>query len=239
MQDLHGEIALPDPQADMIDRLRYLIRLSRRTQQQFGEMAGVDPTVLSKILSRRLKPSESFINKLVVNLGVSKLWLTEGLDVPYPKPEHVRVVDVASDSLAIREDGIGAPVYDIDVTAGCRELSRMFTQDRIIGRLNLPSVDPDWPVVTASGDSMYPRIHNGAYLAIRPIRLSSPIAWGQIYVVVLDDYRMVKYLRRHPRKSELVVLHSANPEYDDIEIPRSDIRGLYLVEVILNYEIIG
>ncbi|MDE6277511.1 MAG: XRE family transcriptional regulator [Muribaculaceae bacterium] len=238
MQDIQGDIALPDPQADIIDRLRYLIRLSRRTQQQFSEKAGVDATVLSKILSGRLKPSESFVNKLVVNLGVSKLWLTEGRDVPYPRPEHAKVLSTASE-IADPEAGIGAPVYDIDVTAGCRELSRMFTEDRIIGRLKLPSVDPEWPVVTASGDSMLPRIHNGAYLAIRPIRLTSPIAWGQIYVVVLDDYRMVKYLRKHPGRPDLVVLHSANPEYDDIEIPRSDIRGLYLVEVILNYEIIG
>ena len=239
MQDIQGEIALPAPEADIIDRLRYLIRLSRCTQQQFGRKADIDPTVLSKILSRRLKPSEAFVNKLVINLGVSKLWLTEGRDVPFPRPSHARTIDCAEAAPLIpASHQAGAPVYDIDVTAGCRELSRMFTDDRIIGRLNLPGVDPSWAVVSVSGDSMAPRIKNGGYVAIRPIRLNSPISWGQIYVVVLDDYRRVKFVRRHENK-DMVVLHSANPDYDDMEISRSDIRALYLVEVIFNYEIIA
>lgn len=242
MKDQLGEIEMPAPEAHIQDRIRYLIRLSRRNQQQFSELAGIDSTVLSKVLSGRLRPSEAFVNRLVINLGVSKRWLTEGTDVPYPRPEHARTIEApqrpGSDGAFGTGGAAGAPVFDIDVTAGCRELSRMFTDDRIIGRLNLPGIDPEWLVVSVSGDSMVPRINNGGYIAIRPIRLSSPISWGQIYVVILDDYRMVKYVRRHPDKN-MVVLHSANPEYDDIEISRDDIRGLYLVEVIMNYEIIA
>lgn len=242
MKNILGEIELPSPEAGILDRIRYLIRLSRRNQQQFSELAGVDATILSKVLTGRLKPSEAFVNRLVINLGVSKKWLLDGTDVPYPRPEHARTVDAPA--CGHKEAGLcevqdaGAPVYDIDVTAGCRELSRMFTADRIIGRLTLPGIDPDWAIVSVSGDSMMPKINNGGYLAIRPIRLNSPISWGQIYVVVLDDYRLVKYVRRHEDKN-MVVLHSANPEYDDMEIARSDIRGLYLVEVIMNYEIIA
>lgn len=239
MKDIHGEIEMPAPEAGILDRIRYLIRLSRRNQQQFSELAGIDATILSKILSGRLKPSESFVNRLVINLGVSKEWLQSGTDVPYPRPEHARTVNKSDDGASTgRLQEEGAAVYDIDVTAGCRELSRMFTEDRIIGRLMLPGVDPEWSVVNVSGDSMVPKIKNGGYIAIRPIRPTAPISWGQIYVIVLDDYRLVKYVRRHENK-DMVVLHSANPDYDDMEIPRSDIRGLYLVEVILNYEIIA
>ncbi len=237
MNEQLGEIALPAPEANVLDRIRYLIRLSRRNQNQFSELAGIDPTILSKILGGKLRVSDSFLNRLVVNLGVSKDWLREGTDVPYPRPEHARTFDSSVSPAAVGAVCTeGAPVYAIDVTAGCRELSRMFTDDRIVGRLNLPGVDPAWAVVSVSGDSMAPRIQNGGYIAIRPIRLNSPISWGQIYVVVLDDYRLVKYVRRHKDKN-MVILHSANPEYDDMEISRDDIRGLYLVEVIMNYEI--
>lgn len=234
---IRGALELPSPEADLIERVRYLIRLSRCNQQQFAAQAGVEPTVLSKILSGRLKPSESFINRLVLNLKVSKDWLVSGCDVPYPKPEHARTVEGALPS-RVMLSAEGAPVYDIDVTAGCSELSRMFTQEHVVGHLNLPFIDPSWKVVKVSGDSMAPRIINGGMLAIRPITNTSIISWGQIYVVVLDDYRMVKYLRRNEDRT-MVTLHSANPDYDDIEIPRKDIRALYLVEVVLNCELVG
>ena len=126
----------------------------------------------------------------------------------------------------------------IDVTAGSRELSRMFTVDNIIGYLDLPGVNPDCAILRVSGDSMVPRLRDGSYIAIRPVSDRSPIAWGQIYVVVVEDYRFVKFVRRHPDPT-MVILHSANPDYDDIELPRRDILSLYLVESILNYDVIA
>lgn len=63
------------------------------------------------------------------------------------------------------------------------------------------------------------------------------IYWGQIYVVVMEDYRMVKTVRRHHDQSK-VILHSINPDYDDMEVDRRDIIALYLVEAILNYSVL-
>ena len=85
---------------------------------------------------------------------------------------------------------------------------------------------------------MSPRINNGAYISIRPIDNSAPLIWGQIYVIVLEDYRMVKYVRHHPDPTK-IILHSENPNFDDIVIDRESIVGMFLVESILNYEIVG
>ena len=61
----------------------------------------------------------------------------------------------------------------------------------------------------------------------------SQIYWGQIYVVQLDDFRLVKYLRRHTDPN-MVVLRSENPNYDDMDVRRSDIHELLLVQHILH-----
>ena len=61
---------------------------------------------------------------------------------------------------------------------------------------------------------------------------------GQIYVVVLADFRLVKYVRRDDNPS-MVRLVSANPDYDDIEVRRSDIEGLYLVENVINHDFLS
>ncbi|MCM1317354.1 MAG: XRE family transcriptional regulator [Bacteroides sp.] len=229
-----NELTPPSPAATTIDRIKYLIKLMRKTQAQFGQLINVDASNMSKFLSGRIPITDGFINRIVVNLNVSKKWLLTGEDVPFPKGAEPGVVDGG----ARVSWGKGAPVYDIDVTAGYGELSRAFTDDRIIGTLDLPQLDPTTPVVRVSGESMLPRICNGAYVSVRPISLDSPIFWGSIYVVILDDYRMCKVLKRHSDPDK-VILHSFNPEFDDMEVKRSAIRQLFAVDLIINYEILG
>ncbi len=231
-------LALPATNASVIDRLRYLIKLSRMTQAKFASRTGVDPSNLSRMLSGRMPVTDAFLNRLVVDLGVSKQWLTQGEGVPFPRDIHARELNTSSDysgesAISARK---GAPVYDINVSAGNANLSREFTDDRIVGFFNLPGVNPDYPLVRVRGNSMSPRLSDGSWVSIRPVSDTAPILWGQIYVVVLDDYRMIKYVRRNADPDK-ITLHSDNPDYDDIEVRRSDVRSLYLVELILNCEI--
>ena len=82
---------------------------------------------------------------------------------------------------------------------------------------------------------MNPVICNGDFIAVRELTNMSQIFWGHIYVVVLDDYRMVKYLRKHPDQDK-VILRSENPRYDDMEVYRSDIKELLVVQNILHID---
>lgn len=208
---------------EVIDRIRFIIESQHISQAAFAARLGMNPANLSKHLNGKLPITSGLINRIAVDMGVSKNWLATGHGIPYPK---VSDSDIAS-TVA------GIPVYDIDVTAGSAELTRQFTSEHIIGSMNLPGVNPGCAVVRVSGDSMEPEIGNGSYVAIRPISDMSCIFWGQIYVIVLDDFRMVKHLRRHPDPG-MVILRSTNPAYDDMEIPLKKIRKLYVVETILN-----
>lgn len=219
---------------DIIARIKYLIKELNYRQNEFAEKIDVDPSNLSKYLNYRLPVSDSLVNRIVVNLGVSKEWLEHGTDLPFAKPLlkpsalDVPAVDAPS--------GRGTPVYDIDVTAGVMPRAAMFTDDQIVGSIDLPEVvSRDCRVVRVSGDSMSPVIRNGDYIAVRELTNLAQIYWGQIYVVLLDDYRMVKYIRRHPDPS-FVTLRSENPNYDDIDVARSDIRDLMFVQHILHVD---
>ena len=224
MEKSPDRLEMPATGAGVLDRIRYLIRLTRNTQASFGKKIGVDAATVSRVLSGRAAPSDSFINRIVVDMNVSKDWLLHGTDVPFPRTTADRVAPLAQ----------GAPVYNIDVTAGTTPLARMFTDEYVIGRMNLPGLNPELPIVRVSGDSMVPKLQPGCYISIRPISLDAPISWGRIYVVVLPDYRLVKSVRRHP-DPDMVKLVSANPAYDDIEVRRDAIEGLYLVENVINH----
>ena len=218
---------------EIIERIKHLISELGYKQADFARKIDMDPSNLSKYLNGRLPINDSVTNKVIVNMGVSKQWLLEGTDIPFPKSMPVAEVTL---SASPSRQHIGVPVYDIDVTAGMMPRDMMFASERIVGYIDLPTLNPRSRVVTASGDSMAPVIRSGDMLAIRELSTAAHIVWGSIYVVLLDDYRLVKYVRRHQNPA-LVILHSENPNYDDMEIPRADIRELMLVESILHIDI--
>lgn len=229
----------PDITSTINERVRYLIARMRKTQQQFATLIGIDGPNLSRILNGRTPFSDAMINRIVVNLGVSKEWLVNGTDVPFPK-NMVREIEVYDNvpTARLSRQADGTPVYDVDVTAGFDSWSSMFTDDRIIGYLNLPQLNPDNVIVPVVGESMAPKIPDGALISIRPLKADAPIFWGQTYLVFLEDYRMVKVLRKHHDDNK-VILHSYNPDYDDMEVNRSSIKSLFMVDAIINCKLLA
>ena len=223
--------------AEVVARIRYLMREMGLKQVQFAARVGVDTSNLSKYLNARMPLSESFLNRLVVNLGVSKDWLMEGTDLPFGKAvARTAAADTASGTAGTSDTAGATPVYDVDVTAGAASgRNELFASENIVGWVNLPTMSPDCRIVRVSGDSMSPVIMDGDFVAVRELSNPSQIYWGQIYVVQLDDFRLVKYLRRHTDPN-MVVLRSENPNYDDMDVRRSDIHGMLLVQHVLHLD---
>lgn len=71
----------------IIERIRFIMNEMRLNQFNFAKRIDTDPSNLSKHLNGKLPINESLINKIVVNLGVSKNWLKNGNDVPFPKAQ--------------------------------------------------------------------------------------------------------------------------------------------------------
>jgi len=233
--------------SEIIQRIRILQEQSGLTQGALARRISLDPSNLSKIINGRLPVTQSFINRIVVDMGVSKKWLLEGLGLPYEQPASATTADgksadgkseqptqppLSPAAMALCNNGV--PVYDIDVTAGCTELAHMFTEDKIEGYMSLPRLNPESVIVRVSGNSMHPVISDGSLIAIRPVAADGIISWGSVYVVITDDYRFVKYIRRDRNDIHRVILHSANDDYDDIELLRDQIRALFLVETVVS-----
>jgi phage repressor protein C with HTH and peptisase S24 domain len=183
----------------------------------------LDPSNVSKYLTGRLPLSDVFINRIIVAFGVTPAWLKHG-----DGTQHT--VSTVDDETPI------LPLYDIDVAAGLTERSRDYTDEAVEGHVALPGFNPNWVMLRAKGDSMEPVIADGALLAILPYDESSSPTWGQIYVVVTENRRVVKYVRRH-KDSAKIILKSANPDYDPMEVDCSTVVALYPVKAIVNIKI--
>lgn len=134
----------------------------------------------------------------------------------------------------LKKDVDSTPVYDIDATCGTQYRDIIFTEDTIIGHVSLPGISKDSCIVRANGDSMEPQIHDGNMVVIREIKSWQDIFYGQMYLILLDEYRMIKYIRRYePDEENYIILRSENPKYDDIKLRKDKIRKLFIVENIL------
>lgn len=225
---------------EVAKRIKFLMKELNYRQVDFAQKIDVDTSNLSKYLNGKLAMSDALINKIVVNLGVSKQWLETGEDLPFAKQQPQQLITVPESRIVTEPTKAlvkkGTPVYDIDVTAGYQPQARMFTDDQIIGFVDLPDMtSTNCRIVRVSGDSMSPVIRSGDYIAVRELSNLRQIFWGQIYVVILDDYRLVKYVRRHDDPS-MVILRSENRRYDDMEIDRADIRDLMFVQNIIHVD---
>lgn len=228
------ELVKPEekPMDTVIDRIKYLMYLTRLNQIQFAARIGVNSGYVSRVLTGKIPASEAFLNRIALDMHVSKRWLKIGDEVPFARGMHADEINL-SEEPKILPSRKGALFYDVDVTAGSHPLADYLNSNPPVGRIDIPGIDPDSVIVKVSGNSMVPRIYEGSYIAIHPVYLSQPILWGQIYVVEIEGQRMVKYLRRGSSPAT-VILHSDNPDYDDIEIEKTDILRLYLVDKIIN-----
>lgn len=222
-----------EEQKDIIQRIKKLMLLMGLSQGAFSQKLGISPANMSKHLSGRLPITVGLVNRICLDLGVSRLWLTTGEDVPFGKNEPQHQINIGEHRESTPNRGV--PIYDLDVTAGFGPLEQQLTTDRISGYIDLPGVlnSANECMVRVSGNSMEPSIPNGSYIAIREVAADT-IIWGKTYVIVMDEFRMVKTIRRH-KNPEMVILHSHNTEYDDLEIRRDEILKLYIVDSVINY----
>lgn len=190
------------------------------SDSEFASKIGKHRSYISEIRSGKRTITEQFV--ISINSAfpsISLDWLLTG------RGDMV----VEANSL-INNNHTGTPIYDIDATCGIEV--RDYRDEKIIGWIDIPSINKEAIIIKASGDSMNPIIKDGSMIAIREIKNWDIIVFGQIYLIVTPEYRLLKYIRKS-KDSNIVILKSANEEFDDIELPKEQIIKLFLVENVL------
>ena len=206
-------------------RLEEYKKKHRLTAEELANLIDVTVHVLYKLFQGKLKLQPE-ISKNIGDL-IEK-------DNPHlinePQEEKTKFKNIE----AIETTG-KVPYYDLDVTAGNVQLFQ--NNDQIVADYytvpkEIQDVDFCFKV---RGDSMYDKILPGAIVFVKQIVDISVIEYGQVFIVITEEQRMVKYVRRHPTKpDDMVLLRSHNNHYDDIDLPKEKITNLLLVKGYLN-----
>lgn len=209
----------------LIDKIKYEYSIN---QSQIADKLGVKKTYISDMINGRVPYNETMSKK------ISDVFQIQTNEQSSYTNKQKKTIEISNSDI---KEGVfnGTMVYDIDATCGTNNRDIEFAEDRIIGSVDLPEISKTAKIVTANGDSMEPVICNGNRVVIRQIFDWEEIFYGQIYLILLDEYRMIKYIRRYEQDEEnYIILRSENPKYDDIKLHKSKIRKLFIIENILS-----
>jgi phage repressor protein C with HTH and peptisase S24 domain len=150
--------------------------------------------------------------------------------LPYYLNHDKQIEEKSSRSKEVGEEKIAGnnriPFYDISISGGTLNFFNDYNE--------LPSTTLEIPFMSdcdlalpVYGDSMHPVIKNGDIVLLKKIHNKSVLLYGEIYLVVTEDYRTLKYIRRNQDK-ELISLVSANENFDTVTIKKTAILQLYI-----------
>ena len=209
------------------ERLKAYIQTTGITNAEFERTAGLGNGYVNNVGAKISKGTLNVIEKAYPTLNTD--WLLTG--------KGEMLINTPKDRYAVvRLDGTGARVYDIDATCGASIRDFNFVDERIIGFVDIPGVRKGTHILRANGDSMEPNIKDGDWIAVREVFNFNEVFYGQIYLVITEEYRMVKQVNPGD-DNESLRLHSKNTEYADINIRKDRILKMFLVENILSVKI--
>lgn len=216
----------------IIDRIRQYLDFKGISDYRFEKELSLSKGYINKAKN----PTSDVLMKICgIYTDISPEWLVTG------KGEMIKNAEREQKTIEISESAIsetkrkGALIYDIDATCGLSGRDIEFTDEKVIGSIDAPEINPDSKIIFATGDSMLPLIASGDRVVIRKIESWDYFNYGQVYLIITNEYRLIKRVRRHPKDSDnLILLRSENPDYDDIDLPKREIVHLFIVENILS-----
>lgn len=189
--------------------------------KELVNITGFSRGYISNVITKKVEPSDNLLSSIEKNYNIN-------LD-SYDTNDTKGGASVLFDSSLFKP----VPFYNINVSAG----DVVFLDDGMLeGKepddlMFIPkNIDADIAFPTY-GHSMYPEISNGDRVAYKIIKDWSFFNYGMKYLIITNEQRMVKYLKRH-EKEGFVLLESRNKDFEPIDMPISSIRAILQVRYI-------
>lgn len=178
------------------------------SKAEIAMQLGVKPQYINNIINGGRGITDAFLDKFIETFKINHFELNQ-------EPHPCGLLE-------------GTPYYDVDFCGGFD----MVINDQTYlpaGYINLPQYGKADSWANITGHSMEPLISNGDIIALRKIDdWQTYILYGEIYGIMTDEWRTVKRVRK-AQNPEYILLEPINKQYDEQEIPKSIIRGVWQV----------
>ena len=177
------------------------------------------------------KPSYSILSDIAAKFPSLNLdWLITGKgNMFHAKVQLGAVSSFQQTDFEEDSDTDYIPLYDIIATAGSN-IKFWESEENILGRIPKKFGMRDCDLaIHVYGNSMYPLYMPGDVTLLKEIKDHMLINYGQVYVVITEEHRFMKYVMRAKNPAHLL-LRSENKHYDDIDLENEQVIKLYQVQ---------
>lgn len=214
--------------SEIKERLMEFLRIRRIKQKEFTAAIGVSQTYVGAM--RKGISSEKILRIREQYPELNTDWLLYGegemLREGYGE-DLLKGVCILDKKEKTPDDDNMIPLLPVEACAG--RLSDFSEGVRLSDCRRVPSpIRGAELAIEVSGDSMEPKIPDGATIVMKRINEQAFIPWGNIMVIDTENGVLVKMVFPGDGQ-DTIEARSINPKYPPISIPRSSIYGLYRV----------
>lgn len=224
---------------NIVMRIKILIEHENVSPSKFAKMIDFNQSNLSKILNGDRNVAPNLINAICDNLNVSYKWLVNG--------EGSMFLTESSDAQPIKtyinDELIEVPIVDADAAATFIE--NMYDQHYNVDKYGVMQEEGEdlnsgeYVVFKVVGESMVPTIPDKAkVLAMRIPEERWEELSGVVFVVYGKMFVIKRILKNSLFTNNIITLKSDNPLYGQMEVDRTEIRGMWKAIRIVSQRIV-
>ncbi len=202
---------------------------------KFSKATGFSHQVASNYLKSVQKPSVDALQKIQLCFDqIDSAWLLTGKGnmLLEDSSQETKEKQLSNTEInLLNGEGVVIPVYNMDAYAG-NSISFFGNTQYIEKYYKIPFAKEGDISINVVGNSMYPHIHSGDAVVIREINnWKEWIIYGKCYVIITEEQFLIKIIRKSKDDPKTHYnIYSANvKEYDDFDMPQSDVKQLFLV----------
>lgn len=215
------------------ERILYYTDIKGFSKESFFEDLGVTYGSF-KGKSKEQALSSDVLERIITKYDeISLEWLLTGRGRML-KNESITILDKNRKTTDKVIDSQNVPFYDLEATAGLKELFSSESPSRILDTIKIPNLPKCDGAITVTGDSMYPLLKSGDIVLYKETVVED-IFFGEMYLLSVqlnewDEYITVKYIQKSEEGSEYVKLVSQNQHHQPKDILKSKITALAMVK---------
>lgn len=215
------------------ERLKQFIEYKHMSERKFCSVVGLSSTYISTMRVSIQPDKVLMIAKHFPELNTGWLLTGEGEMLKSAQYSNKALVTLFEDrgedylKPGTTNRNVSIPYYDIEISAGTVNFYKDYPELPHT-TLEIPFVQGVDLAMPVYGDSMYPKIKNGDIVLLKEIHDKTVILYGEIYLVITEDYRTLKYIRKHPTSEEKILLVSENDRYDPVPMALNNVIHLFL-----------
>lgn len=203
---------------------------------QLEKNIGASKGVLSRAIANNSDIQAKWFLKLVENYpNYNYEWLLTGKGKMLKDDgNQLQVISNNRKTQDVKCEVQEIPLYDLEATAGLKELFASGSPARILDTIKIPNLPKCDGAITVTGDSMYPLLKSGDIVLYRETDLEN-IFFGEMYLLSVqldewDEFITVKYIQKSEKGEEYVKLVSQNLHHQPKDIHLSKISALAMVK---------